>query len=43
VMEHARTHDLVEFASELPDALDCEPMEIEVSQAILLLKITSVA
>ena len=33
VVEHAGADDLVEHPAELPDLLDREPMEIEVSQA----------
>src|SRR5271157_2875869 len=43
MMEHARADDLVEFASELPDLLDRESMEIEVLQAIFSLKIARIA
>ena len=33
VVEHAGADDLVEHLAELPDLLDREPMEIEISQA----------
>src|ERR1700730_15150428 len=42
-MQHAGADDLVEGLAELPDPLDRQPMEIEISQAIFLLKIAHVA
>ena len=43
VVEHPRTHNLVENLAEFPDIFDCKPIEIEVSQAIFLLKIAGMA
>src|SRR5258708_22901793 len=43
MVEHAGTDDLIEHLPEFPDLLDREPMEIEVSQSIFLLKIARVA
>jgi hypothetical protein len=43
VVEHAGTDYLVECLAELIDLLDRQPMQIEVLQAILLLKIAGVA
>src|SRR5260370_30026928 len=43
MVEHAGTDDLIEHLPELPDLLDREPMEIEVSQSIFLLKIARAA
>ena len=43
MVQHAGTDDLIECPAELPDLLDREPMEIEVSQVISLLKIARMA
>ena len=43
MVEHAGANDLVECLAELSDLLDSEPMEIEISQSIFLLKIASAA
>jgi len=37
VVQHAGADDLLEHPAELPDLLDSEPMEIEVSQAVFAL------
>src|SRR5205823_10660182 len=43
MVEHAGADDLVEYVTQLADPLDSEPMEIEISQSILLLKIARVS
>src|SRR5690349_12345421 len=43
MVEHAGADDLVECLAELPDPLDREPMEIEISQSIFSLQIARVA
>ena len=43
MVEHAGADDLIEASPKLPDLFDGEPMEIEVSQAVLSLKIARVA
>ena len=43
MVEHAGADDLIEASPKLPDLFDRESMEIEVSQAVLSLKIPRVA
>jgi hypothetical protein len=43
MVEHAGADDLVECPAELPDLVDREAMQIEVSQAVFLLKVALVA
>jgi hypothetical protein len=43
MMEHASTNDLVKRPAEFPNLLDGEAVEVEISQAIFLLKIARVA
>ena len=36
MMEHAGADDLIEFASNFPDALDREPVELEIPDIVFL-------
>ena len=43
VMKHPRANNLVECLAKLPDPLDRKPVELQVSDVVLLLKISGVA
>ena len=43
MMKHASANDLVEGLAEIPDPLDRKPVELQVSDVVLLLQIAGVA